>query len=36
MMKKMQFSKLILGAKNLARLSEEEKAIATAKNWTLA
>ena len=27
---------LTLGATNLARLSEEEKAIATAKNWTLA
>lgn len=26
---------LTLGATNLARLSEEEKAIATAKNWTL-
>jgi len=26
---------LTLGATNLARLSEEEKAVATAKNWTL-
>ena len=27
---------LTLGATNLARLSEDEKAVATAKNWTLA